>query len=157
MAKPEWGIKRICQSCGIRYYDFNREQIVCPSCGAAFDPEAVLKSRRARVAVPAEPKKAAPVEDEDEDDEDLDEDETLDNDDDDDDDDADVDELGEDGDDPIAGPARTTALDGESEDDAISGDDDVDDDDGDDDTLMEDTDDLDDDDSDLKPKPVVED
>ena len=48
MVKPEWGIKRLCQSCGARYYDFLRTPIVCPSCGTTFDSEAVLKSRRAR-------------------------------------------------------------------------------------------------------------
>lgn len=48
VVKPEWGIKRLCQSCGARYYDFLRTPIVCPSCGTAFDSEAVLKSRRAR-------------------------------------------------------------------------------------------------------------
>lgn len=48
MVKPEWGIKRLCQSCGARYYDFQKTPIVCPSCGTTFDSEAVLKSRRAR-------------------------------------------------------------------------------------------------------------
>ncbi len=50
MAKPEWGTKRICQSCTSRFYDFGRLPIICPSCGAEFDPEAILKSRRGRVA-----------------------------------------------------------------------------------------------------------
>ena len=34
MAKPEWGTKRICQSCGARFYDFGRSPITCPACGA---------------------------------------------------------------------------------------------------------------------------
>ena len=52
MAKPEWGTKRICPSCGTRYYDFLKPlgEIVCPKCGTQFDPEAFLKTRRARVA-----------------------------------------------------------------------------------------------------------
>ncbi|MEK9595557.1 MAG: TIGR02300 family protein [Rhodospirillaceae bacterium] len=49
MANPELGIKRICQACGTRYYDLNKSPIVCPECGATFDPEAILKSRRGRV------------------------------------------------------------------------------------------------------------
>ena len=53
MAKPEWGTKRICPSCGARYYDLRKDPPNCPTCGAEFDPEALLKSRRAR-PVPAE-------------------------------------------------------------------------------------------------------
>ncbi len=53
MVKPDWGIKRICPSCGARYYDLRKDPPVCPTCGAEFDPEALLKSRRAR-PTPAE-------------------------------------------------------------------------------------------------------
>jgi len=53
VAKPEWGTKRICPSCGARYYDLRKDPPNCPTCGAEFDPEALLKSRRAR-PVPAE-------------------------------------------------------------------------------------------------------
>ncbi len=53
MAKPEWGTKRICPSCGARYYDLGKVPPTCPPCGAEFDPEALLKSRRAR-PIPAE-------------------------------------------------------------------------------------------------------
>ena len=48
MAKPEWGIKRICTSCNTKYYDLNKSQIVCPSCGAKFDPNYYLKTRKAK-------------------------------------------------------------------------------------------------------------
>src|SRR5262245_63708097 len=54
VAKPEWGTKRICPSCGTRYYDLMREQVVCPKCSTPFDPEAFLRSRRARPAAPVE-------------------------------------------------------------------------------------------------------
>lgn len=46
MANPEWGTKRICQSCSAPFYDLRRDPIVCPKCSATFDPEAILKSRR---------------------------------------------------------------------------------------------------------------
>ena len=59
MAKPEWGSKRQCHSCGARFYDLNRAEVICPKCGTVYDPDAVLKSRRSRPA-PAE-EKAAPV------------------------------------------------------------------------------------------------
>ena len=60
VAKPEWGSKRICPSCGTRYYDLLREPVICPKCDTPFDPEAFLKSRRARPAPPVE-KELEPV------------------------------------------------------------------------------------------------
>ncbi len=54
MAKPEWGSKRICPSCGTRYYDLLRDPIICPKCSTPFDPEAFLKARRSRPALPVE-------------------------------------------------------------------------------------------------------
>ena len=33
MAKTDWGIKRKCVSCSTKFYDFNRNPILCPSCG----------------------------------------------------------------------------------------------------------------------------
>ena len=79
MAKPEWGIKRVCQSCAALFYDFDKSPIVCPKCGTTFDPEAVLKSRRNRVPIAEEAKPARPkVKDEaDAEDEDEDEDAVL--------------------------------------------------------------------------------
>ncbi|MGF1609013.1 MAG: TIGR02300 family protein [Kiloniellales bacterium] len=57
MAKPEWGTKHTCQSCGAKYYDLQRTPITCPKCGTQFDPDALLRSRRGRAtAVPAEAK-----------------------------------------------------------------------------------------------------
>jgi uncharacterized protein (TIGR02300 family) len=60
LAKPEWGSKRICPSCGARYYDLMRDPIVCPKCSTPFDPEAFLKARRSRPAAPVE-KELEPV------------------------------------------------------------------------------------------------
>jgi len=60
VAKPEWGSKRICPSCGMRYYDLLREPVICPKCGTPYDPEAFLRSRRARPA-PAVEKELEPV------------------------------------------------------------------------------------------------
>src|SRR5271167_4110757 len=60
VAKPEWGTKRICPSCGTRYYDLLREPVICPKCSTPYDPEAFLKSRRARPIPPAE-KELEPV------------------------------------------------------------------------------------------------
>jgi uncharacterized protein (TIGR02300 family) len=62
VVKPQWGSKRICPSCSTRYYDLMKPlgEIVCPKCGTQFDPEAFLKTRRARVAAVPE-KEVVPV------------------------------------------------------------------------------------------------
>ena len=60
MAKAEWGTKRICPTCGTRYYDLLREPVLCPKCDTPYDPEAFLRSRRARPAAPVE-KELEPV------------------------------------------------------------------------------------------------
>jgi len=46
VAKPEWGSKRVCQSCGTRFYDLMRTPCTCPKCGAAVETEVVFKPRR---------------------------------------------------------------------------------------------------------------
>ncbi len=48
MSNPEWGIKRVCPSCSIKYYDFNKNPITCPKCEFEFDPDLLLKSRKGR-------------------------------------------------------------------------------------------------------------
>ena len=60
MLKQAWGSKRQCQECGARFYDLNKDPIVCPKCRKVFEPEAAKPSRRGRPA-PA-PKKPAPAE-----------------------------------------------------------------------------------------------
>lgn len=57
MAKPEWGAKRTCNSCGCRFYDMTRTPITCPKCGAAVEPETPFKVRRS--GVPADVKAAS--------------------------------------------------------------------------------------------------
>ncbi len=59
MAKPEWGVKRTCQSCSARFYDLGRSPILCPKCGATVEPEVTFKSRRQ--SAPAAEPKVAPV------------------------------------------------------------------------------------------------
>ena len=45
VAKPELGIKRLCGNCGAKFYDLNKDPIVCPKCSTVF---AVAPSARAR-------------------------------------------------------------------------------------------------------------
>jgi len=61
MAKPEWGTKRRCLSCGIPFYDFGKKPANCPKCGAEYHPELLLKPRRTRPEEkPAPPKPIKP-------------------------------------------------------------------------------------------------
>ena len=62
MAKPEWGTKRICLSCGARFYDFQKDPVTCPACGTVFDPAVQSKPRRARAPVKVAPVPAAAAE-----------------------------------------------------------------------------------------------
>jgi uncharacterized protein (TIGR02300 family) len=60
VTKPEWGTKRTCQSCAAHFYDLRKDPIHCPKCGATYDPEAILKSRRRapeKAPVPVKPVK----------------------------------------------------------------------------------------------------
>ena len=104
MAKADLGTKRACLACGMRFYDFSRSPIICPGCGAEFDPENIIKSRKGRPAAKTTSRADVDATDDDqiEDDDDADEltdavvDDNDDDDidfDDDDDDDVDVDEL----------------------------------------------------------------
>lgn len=70
MVKPELGTKRACPSCHSRFYDLNRDPVVCPLCGVSFVPEALLPSKadHGQAAAP----KPKPVEVEREDTEELD-------------------------------------------------------------------------------------
>ena len=47
MVKAEWGTKRACPKCNTRFYDLGKEDPVgCISCGFAWVPEPVLKSKQ---------------------------------------------------------------------------------------------------------------
>lgn len=50
LAKENWGVKRLCLSCGAYFYDLNHQPSTCPKCGTLHDPEASLKSKKGRNA-----------------------------------------------------------------------------------------------------------
>lgn len=45
VAKPELGSKRQCQNCGAKFYDLNKDPILCPKCGTVFQAVAVRGGR----------------------------------------------------------------------------------------------------------------
>jgi uncharacterized protein (TIGR02300 family) len=45
MAKPELGTKRVCVSCSTRFYDLNRQPVICPKCSAEQPAEPVRLRR----------------------------------------------------------------------------------------------------------------
>lgn len=104
MAKPEWGLKRVCLGCGAKFYDMKRDPIVCPSCEAVFDPDAAVKLKRGRSAPQDDKVKKEAEPESDSDSDDLDD--SLDSDDDDDGVLEDTSDLDDDGDVPIVGGAK---------------------------------------------------
>ncbi len=61
MAKPELGTKRICGSCGAKFYDLSKDPIVCPKCGTVFEIVVPVSRSRPDAAARAMPVAAAPV------------------------------------------------------------------------------------------------
>jgi uncharacterized protein (TIGR02300 family) len=58
MSKPARGTKRVCPSCGARFYDLNRTPIVCPVCQSIYQvTPPPPPSRRWGRAQPAEARK----------------------------------------------------------------------------------------------------
>ena len=61
MAKPELGTKRLCAGCGAKFYDLNKDPIVCPKCSTVFVIAPSTRSRPDAVRAPvAEEEVAAP-------------------------------------------------------------------------------------------------
>jgi uncharacterized protein (TIGR02300 family) len=56
MTKPELGTKRLCASCGARFYDLLHSPITCPKCGTVLATAAVNNSR-VRVKATREPER----------------------------------------------------------------------------------------------------
>ena len=46
MPKDDWGTKRACPKCTIKFYDLNRDPMVCPSCEASFDLATILETHK---------------------------------------------------------------------------------------------------------------
>ena len=71
MSKPAKGTKRVCASCGARFYDLSRTPIICPACQAVYqvapppsrrggERAAVQEAKPVPVPVAVAPSRAAP-------------------------------------------------------------------------------------------------
>lgn len=67
MAKPDWGKKLTCPSCGARFYNLNKEPATCPKCEATVEIQPVLKPRRTPAEAPKPKKVVEKVSDDDDD------------------------------------------------------------------------------------------
>jgi len=54
VAKPELGAKRQCQNCGAKFFDLNKDPIVCPKCGTIFQGAVRVERAPAKEAVEEE-------------------------------------------------------------------------------------------------------
>jgi uncharacterized protein (TIGR02300 family) len=61
VAKPELGTKRLCASCGAKFYDLNKDPIHCPKCGTVYEVAPVVTRGRPDAAAAVVPR-PAPVE-----------------------------------------------------------------------------------------------
>ncbi|GBQ76002.1 hypothetical protein AA14337_0392 [Acetobacter malorum DSM 14337] len=66
MSQPDLGTKRVCVSCGARFYDLHRSPAVCPKCGTE-QPELVSRLRRSSDSLTPHADTPAPAKKEDED------------------------------------------------------------------------------------------
>ncbi|WP_338333126.1 TIGR02300 family protein [Acetobacter sp. LMG 32666] len=66
MSQPDLGTKRVCVSCGARFYDLNRAPAICPKCGTE-QPALVPRLRRNSDSLSPVPASAAPIKKADED------------------------------------------------------------------------------------------
>jgi len=57
MSKPALGMKRVCPSCGARFYDLGRSPITCSVCHEVYQVTPPATSRRSARAAPVEVKK----------------------------------------------------------------------------------------------------
>jgi len=55
VAKPELGTKRLCGSCGAKFYDLNKDPIVCPKCHTPMAVAALTSRSRPEPAAAPRP------------------------------------------------------------------------------------------------------
>ncbi len=53
MVKPSLGTKRTCTGCGAKFYDLEKDPIVCPKCGTSVDLASLIKVAKPATAAGA--------------------------------------------------------------------------------------------------------
>ena len=43
MVKESWGKKRTCPKCDTRFYDLNKDPLICPNCEHTFSLESIME------------------------------------------------------------------------------------------------------------------
>ena len=43
MAKESWGKKRTCPKCDTRFYDLNKDPLICPNCEHTFSLDSIME------------------------------------------------------------------------------------------------------------------
>jgi uncharacterized protein (TIGR02300 family) len=65
VAKPDLGTKRVCQSCGAKFYDLSKDPIICPKCNTVYEIVVpTTRGGRPAAAAAAAAAAAVPVADE---------------------------------------------------------------------------------------------
>ena len=57
MAKESWGKKRTCPKCDTRFYDLNKDPLICPNCEHTFSLDSIMEVFK-KSAKDASPKKS---------------------------------------------------------------------------------------------------
>jgi len=63
MPKEEWGVKRVCPSCSTRFYDLQRDPMVCPSCGHSVSLDSLNAGKSRTLVADKSDAKSAQTED----------------------------------------------------------------------------------------------
>ena len=59
MAKVEWGKKRKCLNCNAKFYDLNKNPIVCPICNTVFDDTNLIQKNKKLIKTKAKVKESS--------------------------------------------------------------------------------------------------
>lgn len=65
MPKEEWGVKRVCPNCSTRFYDLQRDPIVCPACDHSMTLDSLTNGKGRTLVADKSDKASKPATEED--------------------------------------------------------------------------------------------